>query len=648
MDQVNQMNKLSTVSKIVIAVSIVIIIAFIILNILNLLSFNGVKSQINELNSKIGEDRIKSIIDKYRNNENIVAKNLNVSESINSRNIKTNDLEVSDNISANTMSTSGKFIANEIESLNNMKSTNLDVSETLNVKNLNVTGNLSTDQILSKIQGSDILSNITGSVGSSLRYMEIDLSDQSLFKEDRFYPVVFGLNDSGQLKLLEFTIASFSGLLQLSNPSIAYKTVNQNLLKFTGQGRGWNAQRSNAEILYTYHSDVIPTGSTSSFIGKTFGPIVSSMQLMGSLKNISTNETVDYNVCLYVRGLNKYFIRTNASSVNILNKGGKIDGANGSLLNILKLKSATELVDDTILQAPIYNTITVLENQNLNPGLELFWNGLVSPRGKFFYSETDDFQIGIDGNMSVSGNISNYQWINLNFSVFNKTTNTNNFQVKYDSNYNILDTVQLYKCNSSTDCDLSLFSKPFPTIFKPVIFETFTKPNYSKLSYKMAENGAFSVGTSGYYEIDIYFLLFVILNGVGTGSLTRLDRLLLPPSITIKLADTTGFKTSTAITDVSKPSVIDEFICPVNNIFSNGETGEGTVNGPKINKNNRISSGILREKKLVNLIAGRNYSFIIIDPISDIYKIRYGTNPLDSDRGIFLHKSSNVNIKFLN
>jgi hypothetical protein len=72
------------------------------------------------------------------------------------------------------------------------------------------------------------------------------------------------------------------------------------------------------------------------------------------------------------------------------------------------------------------------------------------------------------------------------------------------------------------------------------------------------------------------------------------------------------------------------------------------VNGPKINKNNRISSGILREKKLVNLIAGRNYSFIIIDPISDIYKIRYGTNPLDSDRGIFLHKSSNVNIKFLN
>jgi len=376
MDQVNQMNKLSTVSKIVIGVSIVIIIAFIILNVLNLLSFNGVKSQINELNSKIGEDRIKSIIDKYRNNENIVAKNINVSESIKSRDIKTNDLEVSNNISANTMSTSGKFIANEIEALNNMKSNNLDVSDTLNVKNLNVTGNLSTDQILSKIQGSDILSNITGSVGSSLRYMEIDLSDQSLFKEDRFYPVVFGLNDSGQLKLLEFTIASFSGSLQLSNPSIAYKTVNQNLLKFTGQGSGWDAQRSNAEILYTYHSDVIPTGSTSSFIGKTFGPIVSSMQLMGPLKDISTNETVVYNVCLYVRGLNKYFIRTNASSVNILNKGGKIDGANGSLLNILKLKSATELVDDTILQAPIYNTITVLENQNLNPGLELFWNGL--------------------------------------------------------------------------------------------------------------------------------------------------------------------------------------------------------------------------------------------------------------------------------
>ena len=109
----------------------------------------------------------------------------------------------------------------------------------------------------------------------------------------------------------------------------------------------------------TYHSDDIPTGSTSSKPARTYGPIVSPMEKMRTLIDIAENKGVPISVCLYVRGCNRYYIRTNADSVELMDKGGRIDDIDGCFINILELKTTDgvhQLVDENTKELPTYNT----------------------------------------------------------------------------------------------------------------------------------------------------------------------------------------------------------------------------------------------------------------------------------------------------
>jgi len=225
---------------------ILIIFALAILGILiyTLVSVVSVNKKIKELDTKTGEVRIKFLIDKFTekqqekdvstDSQDIQANNINVRENLTSRNI-----DVSENLSSDTITASGKFIANEFEA------NNINVRDNTNVKNL------------------DLIEKIKEHSDKYVRYLEVNLTDQELYNKDKFYPLVFASRNSGQIKVVEFTISSYSGMLQLTNPSSLEKTINQNLLKFTGQGGGLDPDRSFGEIFYTYHSDTIPTGSTS-------------------------------------------------------------------------------------------------------------------------------------------------------------------------------------------------------------------------------------------------------------------------------------------------------------------------------------------------------------------------------------------------
>ena len=619
---------------------ILIIFALAILGILiyTLVSVVSVNKKIKELDTKTGEARIKSLIDKFTekqqerdvstDSQDIQANNINVRENLTSRNI-----DVSENLSADTITASGKIIANEFEA------NNINVRDNTNVKNLNISGNISSNDLIEKIkEHSD----------KYVRYLEVDLTDQGLYNKEKFYPLVFASRNSGQIKVVEFTISSYSGMLQLTNPQSLEKSINQNLLKFTGQGGGFNADRSFAEIYYTFYDDKPTTNSNFLFSGKTFGPIVSAKSSMSPLIDIENGKTIPLNVCLYVRGCNKYYIRTNSDNVNLMNKGGRITNTSspedGCFINVLEItRGDIKLLDADTKETPIYNTETVIKSQNLNPGLELFWDGMLSSRGKFFYSE-GEFNMGIPGDIIVNGSVSNNQTINLNYG--------DNFKsVKLDSSGNIpiTDFVTLYKCDSSTVCDTNISTTP--TIFKSIKFEPNVKPSMSKISYYNNNlNGILKVFKTGFYELDINLLFFVILNNyvsTNTSSGSRMNRLQVPPAITIKLADITTFNEKNEISSTSSPDIVSEFICVVNNSFTTNETPVATEIVPKINGNGRIFSGFLRETRVVNLLADRLYSFIILRPNSDVYKLKYGTDININDRGILLHKVSNININFL-
>jgi translation initiation factor 2 beta subunit (eIF-2beta)/eIF-5 len=639
---------------------ILIIFALAILGILiyTLVSVVSVNKKIKELDTKTGEARIKSLIDKFTekqqerdvstDSQDIQANNINVRENLTSRNI-----DVSENLSADTITTSGKFIANELEA------NNINVIDNTNVKNLNISGNIFSNDLIEKIkEHSD----------KYVRYLEVNLTDQELYNKDKFYPLVFAARNSGQIKVVEFTISSYSGMLQLTNPSSLEKTINQNLLKFTGQGGGWDADRSFGEIFYTYHSDNRPTGSTSSNPARTYGPIVSPMEKMGTLIDIAENKGVPISVCLYVRGCNRYYIRTNADSVELMDKGGRIDDIDGCFINILELKTTDgvhQLVDENTKELPTYNTELKTNNttENVNPGLELFWNGISAGRGKFFYSEVfrnngiiTDAGIVDFGDMYIKGNISNNQSINLNYGSEFKS-------VKLDaSNIPANNLVELYKCTTAPNtttilCDTNLSGivattnvpATLPTVFKSIKFDsvTVTKPKLSGLTYSNNNvNGILTVSKTGSYEIDMNLLFFVIINSsFGTAKLNRLQA---PPAVTVKLADITSFRETNAITS-SSPTVLEEFICIINNSFTIDDICTSTSTVPRINDDCRIFSGNLRDNRVVNLTAGKSYSFIILRPNSDVYKLRYrtGNDLLNNDRGLFLHKVSNINIKLL-
>ena len=671
--------KLPTYMKIILIIFALAILGILIYTHVNVVSVN---KKIKELDTKTGEARIKSLIDKFTekqqekdvssDSQDIQANNINVRENLTSRNI-----DVSENLSADTITASGKFIANEFEanninvrdntnvknlnvsgnmSSNEFEANNINVRDNTNVKNLNISGNISSDDLIEKIkEHSD----------KYVRYLEVNLTDQELYNKDKFYPLVFAARNSGQMKVVEFTISSYSGMLQLTNPSSLEKTINQNLLKFTGQGGGWDADISFAEIFYTYYSDTGPAGSTSSNPARTYGPIVSPMEKMGTLIDIAENKGVPINVCLYVRGCNRYYIRTNADSVELMDKGGRIDDINGCFINILELKTTdgVQLVDDTAKELPTYNINLKTNNttENVNPGLELFWNGISAGRGKFFYSEIP-LIMDIRGNLNVSGdiygNISNNQSINLNYGSEFKS-------VKLDaSNIPANNLVELYKCTTAPNtttilCDTNLSgivattnvpATP-PTVFKSIKFDsvTVTKPKLSGLTYSNNNvNGILTVSKTGSYEIDMNLLFFVIINSsFGTAKLNRLQA---PPAVTVKLADITSFRETNAITS-SSPTVLEEFICIINNSFTIDDTCNSTnsPNAPKINGDCRIFSGNLRDNRVVKLESGKSYSFIILRPNSDVYKLRYrtGDDLLNNDRGLFLHKVSNINIKLL-
>jgi hypothetical protein len=650
--------KLPTYIKIILIIFVLAIFGILIYTLVSIVSVN---KKIKELDTKTGEARIKSLIDKFTQNteekdvstdsQDIQANNINVRENLTSRNIN-----VSENLSADTITTSGKFIANELEA------NNINVRDNTNVNNLNISGNIYSNDLIEKIkEHSD----------KYVRYLEVNLTDQGLYNKDKFYPLVFASRNSGQIKAVEFTISSYSGMLQLTNPSSLEKTINQNLLKFTGQGGGWNADISFGEIFYTYNSDTIPTGSTYLPPGRTYGPIVSPMEKMGTLIDISENKGVPINVCLYVRGCNRYYIRTNADSVELMDKGGRIDDIDGCFINILELKTTDgvhQLVDENTKELPTYNINLKTNNttENFNPGLELFWNGISAGRGKFFYSELPiimDITGGINVTGDIYGNISNNQSINLNYGSGFKS-------VKLDVNSNIPvnNLVTLYQCNggntstntaTSSTCDTNLsgivatttVAATPPTIFKSIMFDsvTVTKPKLSGLTYSNnSVNGILTVSKTGSYEIDMNLLFFVIFNNSGTNSIARMNRLQALPAITVKLADITSFKETNAITSNSSPIILEEFICIVNNSFTITETPVAKDLVPLINGNGRIFSGTLRDNRVVNLTAGKSYSFIILRPNSDVYKLRYGLDLLNNDRGLFLHKVSNINIKLLN
>jgi len=672
--------KLPTYMKIILIIFALAILGILIYTLVSVVSVN---KKIKELDTKTGEARIKSLIDKFTekqqerdvstDSQDIQANNINVRENLTSRNI-----DVSENLSADTITTSGKFIANELEA------NNINVIDNTNVKNLNISGNIFSNDLIEKIkEHSD----------KYVRYLEVNLTDQELYNKDKFYPLVFAARNSGQIKVVEFTISSYSGMLQLTNPSSLEKTINQNLLKFTGQGGGWDADRSFGEIFYTYHSDNRPTGSTSSNPARTYGPIVSPMEKMGTLIDIAENKGVPISVCLYVRGCNRYYIRTNADSVELMDKGGRIDDIDGCFINILELKTTDgvhQLVDENTKELPTYNTELKTNNtsENVNPGLELFWNGISAGRGKFFYSEVfrdnngtiTDAGIVDFGDMYIKGNISNNQSINLNYGSEFKS-------VKLDANSNIPanNLVTLYQCNNggtindgttlntanSSTCDTNLSgmvartvpvsdmsSGTFttttvpatpPTVFKSIKFDsvTVTKPKLSGLTYSNNNvNGILTVSKTGSYEIDMNLLFFVIINShLG---IAKLNRLQAPPAVTVKLADITSFRETNAITS-SYPTVLEEFICIINNSFTTDNTCTSTSTVPRINNDCRIFSGNLRDNRVVNLTAGKSYSFIILRPNSDVYKLRYrtGNDLINNDTGLFLHKVSNINIKLL-
>jgi len=350
-----------------------------------------------------------------------------------------------------------------------------------------------------------------------------------------------------------------------------------------------------------------------------------------------------------------------------MDKGGRIDDIDGCFINILELKTTDgvhQLVDENTNELPTYNTELKLNNtsENVNPGLELFWNGISAGIGKFFYSKLPiimDITGGINVTGDIYGNISNNQSINLNYgSVFKS--------VKLDANSNIPanNLVTLYQCNggntstntaTSSTCDTNLsgivatttVAATPPTIFKSIMFDpvTVTKPKLSGLKYSNNNvNGILTVSKTGSYEIDMNLLFFVLFNNHG---IARINRLVAPPAITVKLADITSFKETNAITSNSSPIVLEEFICIVNYSFTTFETPADNEKVPKINLNGRIFSGNLRDNRVVNLTAGKSYSFIILRPNSDVYKLRYGLDLLNNDRGLFLHKVSNINIKLL-
>jgi translation initiation factor 2 beta subunit (eIF-2beta)/eIF-5 len=603
---------------------ILIIFALAILGILiyTLVSVVSVNKKIKELDTKTGEARIKSLIDKFTekqqekdvstDSQDIQANNINVRENLTSRNI-----DVSENLSADTITASGKFIANEFEA------NNINVRDNTNVKNLNISGNISSNDLIEKIkEHSD----------KYVRYLEVNLTDQELYNKDKFYPLVFASRNSGQIKVVEFTISSYSGMLQLTNPSSLEKTINQNLLKFTGQGGGWDADRSFGEIFYTYHSDNIPTGSTSLPPGRTYGPIVSPYEKMGPLIDIAENKGVPINVCLYVRGCNRYYIRTNADSVELMDKGGRIDDIDGCFINILELKTTNkihQLVDENTKELPTYDTELKLNNtsENVNPGLQLFWNGISAGRGKFFYSELPII-MDITGDINVTGDIYG--------NISKCTTAPNTTTILCDTN--------LSGIVATTNVPATL-----PTVFKSIKFDsvTVTKPKLSGLTYSNNNvNGILTVSKTGSYEIDMNLLFFVIINSsFGTAKLNRLQA---PPAVTVKLADITSFRETNAITS-SSPTVLEEFICIINNSFTIDDICTSTSTVPRINDDCRIFSGNLRDNRVVNLTAGKSYSFIILRPNSDVYKLRYrtGNDLLNNDRGLFLHKVSNINIKLL-
>ena len=655
----NSFTNLPLSIKIILVLSGLVFLAILGISIYTLTRVRSVDTKIKELDEKTGEARIKSLIDKFKEKTvntpesgNIQANNINVKDNLTSRNIN-----VSENLEADTITASGRFIANDLEAKN------LSVSDITNLNNLNVSGTISSTDLIDKIkEHSD----------KYVRYLEVNLTDQEIYNKDKFYPLVFSARNSGPMKVVEFTISSYSGMLQLTNPSSLEKTINQNLLKFTGQGGGWGEDRSFGEIFFTYFSDTIPTGCNSSPPARTYGPIVSPMEKMGTLIDIAENKGVPINVCLYVRGCNKYYIRTNADSVELMDKGGRIDDINGCFINILELKTTDgvhQLVDDTSKELPNYNTNLKLNNttENINPGLELFWNGISAGRGKFFYSELP-LIMDISGNLNVSGdiygNISNNQSINLNFG--------SNFKsVGLDlsiNNTNSDSLVELYKC-TNTSCDINLtgvVAKPAtsttpaipaipPTIFKSIKFDsvTVTKPKLSGLTYSTNNlHGFLTVSKTGSYEIDMNLLFFVLINSSGANSTARMNRLQAPPAITVKLADITSFRETNLLSPTSSPTVLEEFICIINNSFTTDDTCTSSSAGPKINGDCRIFSGNLRDNRVVKLESGKSYSFIILRPNSDVYKLKYGTSSaadlLTNDRGLAMHKVSNINIKLLN
>ena len=350
-------NKLPTTMKILLVTCFIVLLIILSISIYSVISIGTLNTKIKKLDKKSEDER-----------EMLTSKNANISSKLTSNNI-----DIYGELNANNINTSDKFKSNKIE-----------------VKDINISGAISSSDLSSKItEKSDIIS----------RYLEVDLTDRRLYDKNKFYPLVFhpGTN-SGQINIVEFTISSHSGGLSLTHPSSFERMIDQNIIKFTGQGGGWNADKSFAEIFYTFHTaDIHRDVIGYSRPAKTFGFIVAPLSLMGPLIDIKTGRNIPINVCLYVRGCNKYYIRTNAKNVNLMDQGGRItdtnpgrDGSAGSFINILELKvidGVDRLVDDTSKQIPLYNRNLILNSENLNPGLELFWNAISSDRGKFFFSE---------------------------------------------------------------------------------------------------------------------------------------------------------------------------------------------------------------------------------------------------------------------
>ena len=279
------------------------------------------------------------------------------------------------------------------------------------------------------------------------RYFEVDMrnldnSGNFVYSDENFYPLLIRI-DRNKVKMddyiLNFTISGHCA----NNYKV--DDINEGLYKKNGTynispyiytilsgmfiSNNWGGSQPYAEVSLSRKNGMYSKcfGNICYPITDTGGSNMSGIykgkipESIGKLRNIDTlrikGEKVSSNghtyLCVYIRGARRYVIKTNATSVTLLENGGDIiylDNPSNSFIeplnassryNVLKInENKSDLFDPfindiTYNKIPIYNRNIDLTNPNQFPGTSIINNFLNKNTGKYIYSNDNlDLYVG--------------------------------------------------------------------------------------------------------------------------------------------------------------------------------------------------------------------------------------------------------------